>query len=247
MQKLATRETRILEQYAKTHQKDLDDLISQRLIGKPICKIIGSKGFYKYDFLVNEDVLSPRPDTECLVEAAIEFAQKSNAQNILDLGLGSGCILLSILKDIEQLQGTGVDISTKALSIAKQNAHNLEVANRTTFINASWFDLPTLPRFDIITANPPYINSETIPSLDKEVKDFDPLLALDGGVDGLRDYRQIAQVAQNLLQQDGKIFLEVGYNQAADVIDIFRQNCYKHCATIKDLSHINRCVVFSLV
>lgn len=235
-------ETKLLEEFAQLKNINFNELVALRQSGMPVDKIIGLRGFYKHDFIINEDVLSPRPDTECLVEAAIEFAKQSKAKNILDLGLGSGCILLSILKDVPQLYGTGVDISKKALEVAQQNITALDLSDRTNLICGSWFDLNLSEKFDIITSNPPYIKTSEIETLEVEVKNHDPLLALDGGENGLRDYIQIAKIAANLLSENGRIFLEVGYNQAQDVIEIFKD--YKHIQTIKDLGGMQRCVVF---
>ncbi|MFI3241847.1 MAG: peptide chain release factor N(5)-glutamine methyltransferase [Alphaproteobacteria bacterium] len=237
-------EDNLLKEFATKNNLNLSNLIKEKENGKPVDKIIGERGFYKHDFIVSEDVLTPRPDTECLVEDAINFAFTSNAKSILDLGLGSGCILLSILADVKNLNGIGVDISEKALNIAKQNAQKLNLLDRTEFINASWFDLQVNKKFDIITSNPPYIKSDVIPTLDIGVKKYDPMLALDGGEDGLRDYRQIAKIAKNLLNENGRIYLEIGYDQNDDVIKIFSD--YKLIKTIKDLSGINRCLVFKI-
>ncbi len=235
-------EDSLLKEYAIKNNLDINDLIKEKELGKPVDKIIGERGFYKHMFMVSEDVLTPRADTECLVEDAILFAKEKGVKNILDLGLGSGCILLSILADVENMRGVGVDISTKALEVAKENAKSLKVFNRCKFINASWFDLPINEKFDIITSNPPYIETSVIETLDVGVKKYDPILALDGGADGLRDYRQIAKIAKDLLNDGGRIYLEVGYNQSQSVVEIFAD--YKCIKIIKDLAGIERCLIF---
>lgn len=223
------------------------DLLAERLNCKPIDKIIGKKDFYKNSFLVSEDVLSPRPDTEVLVEEAIKHIQNNNATTILDLGTGSGCILLSILDELKDLRGVGLDASAKALAIAKTNAQKLNLIDRVSFINGSWFDDDLSSKlnhkFDLIVSNPPYIPTSDIASLDKDVNVYDPMMALDGGVDGMYHYRQIAKVSSNLLNSKGEIFLESGINQASEVIAIFEDEGFKHIQTLVDLGQIERCVV----
>lgn len=176
-----------------------DTMLAKRLRHFPLCKILGRKGFYKYDFIVNEQVLSPRPDTEILVEAAVEFSQKYGLRQMVDFGTGSGCILLSVLGDISQMEGTGVDISAEALDIAARNAENLGLSSRAEWIKAGWFDKDIVARleqkYDLMVSNPPYIPSGDIAALEEEVREHDPILALDGGKDGLRDYRRLAEIA----------------------------------------------------
>lgn len=228
-------------------ETELDYFVEQRLASKPICKIIGKKEFYKFSFSVDENVLSPRPDTETLVEAAIEIIKKDKIKNILELGVGSGCIILSLLKEFNYLNGVGIDISKKALEVAKTNASDLDINDRINFINASWFDEDLFDKlnkkFDIIVSNPPYIPSDDILSLDKDVKDYDPIIALDGGEDGLRDYKQISLISQKLLNDNGYIFLEVGIYQSNDVIKIFKNQKFKLVDVIKDLSGVERCII----
>ena len=225
-------------------QQNALQMLKRRLNHEPMDKIIGYREFYKSVFKVSRDVLSPRPDTEILVESALELIAKDKAVKILDLGTGSGCILLSLLKENPKALGTGVDISSKALKIAKENAKALNLESQTTFVNKSW----TAPDFitetyDLIVSNPPYIPSGEIETLSEEVKDNDPLNALDGGADGLNCYKEIAEIAPLLLTKDGHILLEVGYNQAEDVIKIFENRGFKHIKTVQDLAQINRCVI----
>ncbi|MDR1026341.1 MAG: peptide chain release factor N(5)-glutamine methyltransferase, partial [Lactobacillus sp.] len=221
-------ETRMIEDYAKRHnlsQDQVNEIINQRILKTPLDKLLGEKGFYKHIFCVSENVLSPRPDTEVLVEKAVDIikvmGKGASPRTILDLGTGSGCILLSILSDIPDLIGVGVDISAAALDIAKQNAAALQLENRVEFFQRNWFKDKIEGHFDVIVSNPPYIPSTDIPNLDVEVKDHDPMLALDGGQDGLDSYRKIAEIIPNLLNKDGYVLLEVGINQAQDVANIF--------------------------
>lgn len=226
---------------------EFEALLKQRLQHKPVDKILGRRGFYKYDFRVSTEVLTPRPDTETLVEAATAYAALHTVSSVLDMGTGSGCILLSLLADIEGLSGVGLDVSSAALEIAAANAYDLNCTNRVQWLNASWFDPDLAERlgrkFDIIVSNPPYIPSVEINTLEAEVRDYDPSVALDGGEDGLRDYRQIARIAPGLLTEDGTIFLEAGINQAAEVARIFCLEGFKLLQIIKDFGGIERCVI----
>lgn len=238
-------EARMLLEHSPKDQ--LDDLVSKRCAHFPLDKLLGQKDFYKNTFLVSEDVLSPRPDTEVLVEAAIAVITQHNFQDLLDLGTGSGCILLSILEDCKALSGVGVDQSFLALDIASQNAEKLNFSSRAKFIKASWFDDDFLnkinQKFDVIVSNPPYIPSSDIETLDEEVKLHDPMSALDGGLDGYDHYKQIASLAPKLLNNGGYIFLEAGINQAKEIEKIFANEGLEAVEIIKDLSGIERCVI----
>ena len=226
----------------------LEAMIIERQNHKPLDKIIGLKGFYCHDFLTSVDVLSPRPDTEILVEEAIKIISENNFNHLLDLGTGSGCIVLSILAQCKDISATAVDISENALKIAKKNADNLNVSDRCYFVNASWFDTNFLEqingKYNIIVSNPPYIPSEDIPTLEPEVKNFDPMLALDGGPDGLDSYKQIAKIAKEKISDNGYILIEAGINQAQDIVDIFTSQGFQHFKTLNDLNSIPRCIVF---
>jgi len=228
-------------------QNVLEYLLHKRIIEKfPLDKIIGKKGFYKYEFAVNDDVLSPRPDTEILLEKALTVAPDDNFF-VLDLGVGSGCILLSILKEKSNACGVGIDVSEKALSVAKQNAKNLGVESQVNFINASWFDADFVDlfdkKFDIIVTNPPYIPDDDILLLEPEVKNHDPILALSGGKDGLESYRRIAEIVPLILKDNGYILIESGIKQAHDIGEIFTSQGLELCEVLKDLSGIDRCVI----
>ena len=228
----------------------INDMLAQRLKHKPLDKILGHREFYKYDFIVNEDVLSPRPDTEILVEAALEILHNISNAKILDLGCGSGCIIETLLKEIPSASGCAVDISANALKIAQKNADNLAVNEHLNFINANWFtdDFTAQigDKFDVIVSNPPYIPSADIAVLDTEVKDYDPLLALDGGQSGFESYKRIAQIAPKLLNNGGYILLEAGYGQAKQIANIFITQGFDLLKIVNDLSDIERCVVLRL-
>lgn len=224
-----------------------DTMLAKRLRHFPLCKILGRKGFYKYDFIVNEQVLSPRPDTEILVEAAVEFSQKYGLRQMVDFGTGSGCILLSVLGDISQMEGTGVDISAEALDIAARNAENLGLSSRAEWIKAGWFDKDIVARleqkYDLMVSNPPYIPSGDIAALEEEVREHDPILALDGGKDGLRDYRRLAEIAPLILRPGAYIMLEAGIGQADAIASVFMQQGFALEQIRQDLNGIPRCVI----
>lgn len=222
----------------------LNILIQRRLNNEPISKIINKKSFWDYDFYVNENVLDPRPDTENLIELVLETYDIQEKLNILDMGTGSGCLILTLLKLFKNATGVAVDISEKALKVTKINAKTLGVEN-INFIISNWNDNIT-EKFDIIVSNPPYIETEEIQKLDKDVKNFDPLLALDGGVDGLKCYEYIAQNIMKNCKNDTKIFLEVGHSQAKNVINIFEKNNFSLYKIKKDLNGYDRIVCFNV-
>lgn len=226
----------------------LNQMLAKRLEHQPLDKILGYKDFYKYRFKVNNDVLSPRPDTEILVENAIKLACRHDLKNVLDLGTGSGCILCSILKDCPQMRGQGVDQSTLALNIALQNLQNLAIDNRAKLVKADWFakDFTAYVKgkFDLIVSNPPYIPSSDIQYLQEEVKNYDPLAALDGGYDGLDSYRKIAEHVRWLIADYGFVLIEAGIGEAEDIIKIFEKQTFLCQDIINDLSGIQRCIIF---
>ncbi len=231
----------------QSQEKTLRELLSKRIEKHyPLDKLIGHKGFYKYDFAVSEDVLSPRPDTEILVEKAVQISNQRKIQ-ILDLGTGSGCILLSLLKENEQATGVGVDISAAALNVARQNAQQLGVNNRVSWLNTSWFEENFINQFshpfELIVSNPPYIPEADITELAAEVKDHDPLAALSGGRDGLTSYRRLAEIAPQLLAEEGTILLECGINQAQQVAEMFVANGLTLIEIVADLQGIDRCII----
>lgn len=235
---------------AEARQKIIN-MLKQRLQHMPLDKIIGHKEFYKYDFWVNENVLSPRPDTEILLEKALTLAQNNSAKKLLDLGTGSGCLIISLLKELPTTQGVAVDISNQAIAVAQQNAINLQVSDRLQFVNADWFAADFVKKigqeFEIIVSNPPYIPRSDIKDLAPEVKDFDPMLALDGGNSGYDSYEKIAELAPQLLTDNGYILLEAGVGQAPKIADIFTKHVLRLVDIVKDLSGIERCVILQKV
>ena len=225
-----------LEKEATT-EAELQLFVRRAQAGEPVAKIIGHKGFWKSDFIVSKDVLDPRPDSETLIEAVLEsYTDKEAALHILDLGTGSGCLIISLLQEYPKATGVAVDISESALQIAKQNAKDLPIK----FLCADMCALPAdLGKFDIVVSNPPYIARSEIEHLEVAVKNYDPLLALDGGPDGLDFYRQLSHLA---LAE--KLFVEIGQGQEHAVTDIMQQSGWTHQKSWKDLGGIVRVLLF---
>ena len=218
-------------------------LLKRRLNREPIANIVNKKSFWSYDFFVNENVLTPRNDSEILIEAVLSnYNNMQEELKILDLGTGSGCLILSLLKMYKNASGLAVDISDKALKVAKQNAENLKI-NNIKFLKNNWND-NIEEKFDIIISNPPYIPTKEIKELEPEVNKFNPLLALDGGEDGLNCYRYLAKSLEKNLKENTKIFLEIGKNQEKDIEKIFNENGYELLKMYKDLAEINRILCF---
>lgn len=214
--------------------------------GIPLQHITHSQEFMKMTFYVNEDVLIPRPDTEVLVEEVIKIAKKINAKKILDLCTGSGAIAVSLAKYIEDSQITAVDISTKAINVAKLNAKNNNVENQITFVESDLFKQLPKEKYDIIVSNPPYIKKEIIKSLEKEVQK-EPQIALDGGYDGLDFYRKIISKADEFLKFNGYICFEIGYDQRDDVLELFKnEGKYVDARCKKDLFDNDRVIIAKL-
>lgn len=219
----------------------------KRLIeGIPIQHITHMQEFMRMNFFVNKDVLIPRPDTESLVEEAISIAKRINARKILDLCTGSGVIAVSLAKYIKDSDITAVDISSKALSVAKKNAKNNEVENQITFIESDLFKNLKKEKYDMIVSNPPYIKRDIIKTLDKEVQK-EPKIALDGGYDGLDFYRKIIKKSYEYLKFKGYLCLEIGYDQKIDVIELI-ENEEKYIDTYckKDLYGNDRVIITKL-
>ena len=211
---------------------------------EPLSKILGTREFWSLDFYVTKDTLDPRPDTETLVELALELFPKNDRYHFLELGVGTGCIIISLLKEYLNSNGVGVDISDQALNIASQNrdAHGLQY--RLDLLESNWFDGVT-GQYDLIISNPPYIPTQEIESLDRVVKEYDPVLALDGGGDGLLPYEIIASKALDYVKPWGKIILEVGFGQAEDVKEIFKRYGFHFVKSRFDLGGIERALCFS--
>ena len=219
-----------------------ENCIKELIKGKPLQYITNKQEFMGLDFYVDENVLIPQPDTEILVEKTIEIAEKTQKNKILDMCTGSGCIAISLAKKINNTQIIAVDISNNALNVANKNAINNNVENKIKFINSDMFN-NIEEKFDIIVSNPPYIETETINKLEIEVQN-EPHLALDGGIDGLKFYKIIANNAFKYLNENGYLLLEIGYNQQNSVTQLLQDiGKYKDIETVKDLGGNYRIVI----
>ena len=216
---------------------------SRRLNGEPISKIFKKRDFYNSTFVISNDVLDPRPETELIVEIANNYIDKNEVKNILDLGTGSGCILLSILKENKMINGLGIDLSKDAISIAKQNSKKLNLETQSNFLISNWMSSLNY-KYDLVVSNPPYIASEDIKKLSKSVKIYDPILSLDGGDDGLNSYRLIASDLKRVVSKNALIIIEIGYNQSLQVIEIFKKNNFKLIKKYNDINGLDRVLTF---
>ena len=229
-------------------------LISERSLGKPVSRIINKRNFWKRDFKLNEEVLDPRQDTEVLITAVLKYYSNIfDKLDILDLGSGSGCIGLSLLEELKNSNVSFLDVSKKSLEIVKINATEYNLEHRSAYFQLNWnsknWDSDLLKfrnksRFDIIVTNPPYIPTDEIKSLQREVKDFDPFVALDGGLDGLMAYKTIFPKFNRILKNGSKIFVEIGMGQEDMVIKIGYENNLLLLGYEKDFSGIVRVIVF---
>jgi release factor glutamine methyltransferase len=222
-----------------------DSYLERRSRREPVSHILGRKGFWKIMLNVNSAVLTPRPDTEVIVDEALKAFPEQMAFNLLDLGVGSGAILLAILAERPAARGLGVDISEDALAVARENAANLDLDGRTALLRGDWTAGLGDAGFDLVVANPPYIPSHVIETLEPEVREFDPRLALDGGPDGLDPYRTLAPEILRVLKPGGMFAVEIGYDQSAAVEALFREAGASGVRTIKDLSLNDRVVAGS--
>ncbi len=218
------------------------DLIKQRSLGSPIAYLTNSKFFWNSKFYITEDVLIPRPDTELIVENLLRLTKHKNKINILDIGIGSGCIILSVLKEREDFIGTGIDISKKCLNISRINAINLNVSSRLKLYKSD-VDKFNLGKYDLIVSNPPYIKTHILKYLERDVANFEPRTALSGGLDGLSEIRKVIKKSSELIKKNGKFILEIGYDQKNKVINLLKKEGFYINSTQKDLAYNDRCIV----
>ena len=234
----------ILNLHKEIKKKDLDyfdNLIQERAKSKPIAQIIKKKDFWKYEFIVNNNVLIPRPDTEILIEQALKLVKNKNRLQILDIGVGSGCILMSILKEKKNFIGTGIDISNKSLQISKANGQKLRINNRLRLFKSNIDNFNT-GKYDLIVSNPPYIKKSNLKCLEKDIG-FEPKQALDGGLDGLSEIRKVIIKSSELIKRGGHFIIEIGFDQKNKVKQILRDKGFYIKKTVKDLSNHDRCIV----
>ena len=220
----------------------LNVALARRIQGEPMGRILGYREFWGRKFSLSPATLEPRPDTETLIEAVLE--SKIQPKKILDLGTGTGCILLTLLHEFPNAHGVGVDLSAEACATAALNAREQGIEDRVSFINGSWND-SIEGRFDLVVSNPPYIPSETILNLERNVREFDPRLALDGGKDGLDPYRNLLGNLKKSLGDNGAIFFEVGIGQVADIKELAANNGATLERVWSDLGGVERIVKIS--
>jgi len=217
-------------------------LIERRKKGEPIAYLIKKKEFWKDEFFVNKDVLIPRPDTELIIEQVLKIYSKDAKLQVLDIGTGSGCILLSILKERLNFYGTGIDISKKSVNISKFNAKQLNLMNRVKFFHSS-VDNFKIGKYDLVVSNPPYIESLNLKYLEKDIVNFEPKLALSGGLDGFSKIRKVINKTGTLIKKNGKFILEIGFNQKNKVKKILNEEGFYVNKAIKDYGNNDRCII----
>ena len=230
------------EELKKENIKLFDYLIKRRKKGEPIAYLINKKEFWKHNFYINQNVLIPRPDTETLVEETLKLFNVNSKLNMLDIGTGSGCILLSILKERRNFFGTGIDISKKAINVARFNAKMHQLSNRVKFYNSD-VDKFLIGKYDLVVSNPPYIKRQDLKYLEVDVKGFEPKLALDGGKDGFSNITKVISKTSTLLKRNGRFILEIGFGQKKKILSILKQNNFFINKVVKDYGKNDRCVI----
>ena len=230
------------EKLKKTDLDNFYNLIQRRSKREPVAYLLKKKEFWKYEFYVNNDVLIPRPETEIIIEEVLNLTREDSRLNILDIGVGSGCILLSILSDRKNFCGTGIDISKKSLKVSKINAKKLNLKNRVKFFNSD-VDKFSIGKYDIIVSNPPYIENINLKYLDKDIKNFEPNLALNGGLDGISKIRKVINRSSCLIKKNGKFVLEIGFTQKNKVIEMLKEKGFYINKVLKDYAKKDRCIV----
>ena len=217
-------------------------LVQERATRKPIAYLLNKKSFWNSEFNVNKNTLIPRPDTEIILEQILKFTKNKNYLNILDIGVGSGCILLSVLKERKNFYGTGIDISRNSLDICKMNAKKLLLERRVKFFKSD-VDKFAIGKYDLVVSNPPYIKTSDLKYLESDVIKFEPKLALDGGLDGLSVIRKVIKKSSELLKKNGKFILEIGFDQKNKVIKLLNNKGFYINSTVKDLADNDRCII----
>ena len=217
-------------------------LIEKRSLGNPIAYLTNKKFFWNHEFFITNGILIPRPDTELVIENVLNLTKQKNKIKILDIGIGSGCILLTILKERKNFHGTGLDISKKCLNISKINAIKLNVNSRLKLYKSD-VDKFNIGKYDLVVSNPPYIKTSNLKYLERDVAEFEPKLALDGGLDGLSEIRKVVKKTSVLIKKNGKFILEIGFDQKNKVINLLKKEGFYINSTQKDLSNNDRCIV----
>ena len=230
---------KILDEKKSNYYKEL---IKIRSFGKPIAYLIGKKNFWKYEFKISEGVLIPRPDTETIIEQVLKISKEKSKLKILDIGVGSGCIILSILKEKLDFYGVGIDISQKSINTSKINARKLDINNRVKFYKSD-IDNFKIGKYDLIISNPPYIKTFNLKCLERDVVDFEPTNALNGGLDGLSGIRKVINNSTKLIKKKGKLVLEIAFDQKNLVIKLLKDKGFYINKIVKDYANNYRCII----
>ena len=225
-----------------TELSSFEKLINERSKRKPIAYIIKKKNFWKYQFKIVENVLIPRPDTELVVEQALKVSKNKSKLQVLEIGVGSGCILLTILKEKKDFYGTGIDISKKCINNSGINSNILGLTNRAKFFKSD-VDNFKYGKYDLIISNPPYIKKIDLKYLEKDIIEYEPKLALDGGLDGMSEIRKVIKKSSELIKINGKLVLEIAFDQKNRVMQILRNNGFYINDVLKDFAKNDRCIV----
>jgi release factor glutamine methyltransferase len=243
------REYVILNSKKNLDKKYIDifnNLIDRRKKSEPIAYLINKKEFWKETFYIDKNVLIPRPDTEHIVEEVLKLTQNNSKSHVLDIGTGSGCILLSILKERKNFIGTGIDISKKCIKVSKYNAKRLELDNRTKFY-ISDVDNFLIGKYDVVVSNPPYIEKLNLKYLDRDVVNFEPKLALSGGRDGFSEITKVINKTSGLIKKNGVFVLEIGHNQKNKVTEKLKAKGFYIKKVLKDYGKNDRCIISSKI
>ena len=218
------------------------DLIRRRKFGEPVAYILNEKEFWKYNFYVDRSVLIPRPDTETIIEETLKIINKDQKKSVLDIGTGSGCIIITLAKERPNLYGSAIDISKKAIKVAKFNAKIHQLTNRIKFYNSS-VDNFFKGKYDLIISNPPYISNVKIKYLDKDIFCYEPLVSLDGGLNGSLILNKVIKKSSSLIKIGGKLVLEIGYNQKFEIMNLIEKYGFYLNKLIKDYANNDRCII----
>ena len=218
------------------------NLIERRKRGEPIAYLINKKELWNETFYTDKNVLIPRPDTEIILEELLKISSRGLQKQVLDIGVGSGCILLSLLRERPNYYGTGIDICKNSINISKYNAKMLHLKNRIKFFHSS-IDNFNFGKYDVVVSNPPYIEFLKLRYLDKDVFSYEPKLALNGGLDGFSIIRKVIEKTSILIKKKGKFVLEIGFNQKNKVKEILKDNGFYINKTLKDYGKNFRCIV----
>ena len=239
----------ILNSNKKLSEEKLEQfncLINKRSKGEPIAYLLNKKDFWKYEFYVDKGILIPRPDSEVVVDQILKLTNNKDNLRILDIGVGSGCLLISVLKERKNFHGVGIDISKKCIDISNINASKLEISNRVKFFKSD-VDNFRFGKYDLIVSNPPYIKMLDFNNLKKDVINFEPKLALYGGLDGTSEIRKVIKKSSELIKKNGKFILEIAYDQKNKVIKLLRDKGFYINNVLKDLADNDRCIVSTKV